>query len=71
MTDSKVSVTALKYHTTNGKAYNAGDTYEVPEGEVENLVAQGMARPTNEAKHDAKAASIAPPPATPPAPRLK
>ena len=38
-----VKVEALKYHTTAGTAYEVGDTYEVPEAGVDNLVNQGMA----------------------------
>lgn len=40
----KVSVTAIKYHTNNGKAYEAGDTYDVDPGDVDNLQANGMAK---------------------------
>lgn len=38
-----VKVEALKYHTNSGSEYEVGDTYEVPEDEVDNLVIQGMA----------------------------
>jgi hypothetical protein len=47
MADETVSVTALKYHTNKGQTYEAGDTYDVPAENVDNLVAQGMAKPTN------------------------
>ncbi len=40
-----VSVTALKEHTHDGKAYKTGDTYDVDASQVENLAAQGMATP--------------------------
>ena len=46
MADEKpkmVTVEALKYHTTAGEAYDVGDTYDVPEHAVENLITQGMA----------------------------
>ena len=56
MSEHTVSVTALKSHTNHGKAYAAGDMYDVPAADVENLVAQGMAKPSAEAKADAKAA---------------
>lgn len=36
-------VEALKYHTTAGKAYDVGDTYDVDDAAVENLSVQGMA----------------------------
>lgn len=39
----KVKVEALKFHTNSGESYDVGDTYEVDEGAVENLVHQGMA----------------------------
>lgn len=47
-----VSVTALKFHTIHGKAYEAGATYDVDPSEVDNLMAQGMAKPSEQ---DAKA----------------
>lgn len=37
-----VSVTAKKYHTLNGAAYDAGCTYDVEDDQVDNLVNQGM-----------------------------
>jgi len=37
-----VKVTAKKYHTHKGKAYNEGDSYSVDSADVENLVAIGM-----------------------------
>ena len=40
----KVSVTALKYHTNEGKEYQEGDEYEVDASKVDNLVANGMAK---------------------------
>jgi len=48
----KVSVTALKFHTHDGKAYEAGDTYSVDETLVESLAAQGMAKPSDEVEQD-------------------
>jgi hypothetical protein len=39
----KVKVEALKYHTNAGEAYEVGETYEVDEAAVDNLVHQGMA----------------------------
>jgi hypothetical protein len=42
-TPKTVTVTTLKWHTHGGKAYDVGDTYDVPESEVESLQAQGMA----------------------------
>ena len=47
----KVTVEALKYHTTAGEAYDVGDTYEVDESAVENLVVQGMAVRTDRVAH--------------------
>jgi hypothetical protein len=55
----KVSVTALKFHTHDGKEYKEGATYDVDEAMVENLVAQGMAKPSDEVKADAKDAAAA------------
>ena len=40
---AKVTVEALKYHTTAGQEYQVGDTYDVDEGAVDNLALQGMA----------------------------
>jgi len=48
MADEKVSVTALKYHTHGGEAHEEGDAYDVDAADVDNLVAQGMAKPTHE-----------------------
>jgi hypothetical protein len=45
-----VSVTALKDHTHDGKAYKTGDTYTVDAAQVESLAAQGMAAPVAAAK---------------------
>ena len=61
MTDKpkKVSVTALKAHTHDGKAYDEGDTYDLDETLVESLKAQGMAKPSDEAEAEAKAAKAA------------
>jgi hypothetical protein len=39
----QVKVEALRYHTNAGEAYDVGDTYEVDETAVDNLVSQGMA----------------------------
>lgn len=39
----QVKVEALKYHTNAGEAYDVGDTYDVDEPAVDNLVHQGMA----------------------------
>jgi hypothetical protein len=38
----KVTVWALKDHTGNGEAHEAGESYEVAAEAVANLVAQGM-----------------------------
>jgi hypothetical protein len=54
-----VSVTALKDHTHDGKAYKTGDTYTVDASQVESLAAQGMAKPA-EAKPAAHAPSVKP-----------
>ena len=54
-----VTVTALTAHTHAGKAYDPGDTYELDEALVESLKAQGMAKPSDEAEADAKAAKAA------------
>ena len=44
MVDEKmVKVEALKFHTTAGEEYQVGDTYNVPESAVDNLVNLGMA----------------------------
>ena len=48
----KVSVTALKAHTYEGKSYDEGDTYSVPADQVENLVAQGMAKSSEDVEQD-------------------
>jgi hypothetical protein len=53
-----VKVEALKYHTTAGKEYQVGDTYDVPEDAVDNLVFQGMAVRTDRVEQ-AKAAGKA------------
>jgi len=50
----KVTVEAIKYHTNAGKAYQIGDTYEVDESAVDNLVAQGMALRADRVEHAAK-----------------
>lgn len=39
----KVKVEALKFHSNSGADYQVGDTYEVDEAAVDNLVNQGMA----------------------------
>lgn len=38
-----VKVESIKYHTNGGQAYEVGDTYDVAEDAVDNLVNQGMA----------------------------
>ena len=43
--EASVTVKALKYHTTEGKEYQEGDTYDVDASKVDNLVANGMAAP--------------------------
>ena len=58
-TPATVNVTALKDHTNGGKDYTTGDTYDVDADQVESLVAQGMAKPSAEAKQDGKAATAA------------
>lgn len=50
-TPKKVTVEALKYHTTAGESYDVGDTYDVDETAVDNLVAQGMAVRTDRVAH--------------------
>lgn len=52
MADEKpnmVSVEALQDHTAFGKAYKAGDHYEIPEQFLESVVAQGKAKRVGEA----------------------
>lgn len=39
-----VKVEALEYHTHEGKAYNAGDTYQIEAEMVDSIVAQKKAR---------------------------
>lgn len=58
-TSAKVSVTALKFHTRDGEEHQAGDTYSVEAHEVDNLVAQGMAKPSEQVKADEAAAKEA------------
>lgn len=58
-TSEHVSVTALKFHTRDGKEYQPGDTYSVEAHEVDNLVAQGMAKPSEQVKADEAAAKEA------------
>lgn len=41
-----VTVTALKYHTRQGVEHQAGHTYQVPEGDVASLTANGFAAVT-------------------------
>jgi hypothetical protein len=48
----KVTVTALKSHTHDGKAHQEGDTYPVDADQVENLRVQGMATPSDEVEQD-------------------
>lgn len=43
-----VNVTATEWHTYNGKAYEIGDTYEIPEDLVDSVVAQRKAKRTHE-----------------------
>lgn len=60
MADAKpktISVTALKYHTYQGKEYQEGASYDVEETQAENLVAQGMAKRTHDAPAPAPKAS--------------
>lgn len=40
----KVSVTALKYHTNDGKEYQEGDEYEVDAAKADSLVALSMVK---------------------------
>jgi hypothetical protein len=56
-----VKVEALKYHTNAGKAYQVGDTYEVDEAGVDNLVHQGMAVRVDRVAHAKKVAKPAKP----------
>jgi hypothetical protein len=42
------TVKALTNHTNAGDAHAEGDVYEVPDEQVENLVAQGMVARTDE-----------------------
>lgn len=39
----KVTVEAIKAHTNAGESYDVGDTYDVDEGAVESLAANGFA----------------------------
>ncbi len=52
-----VKVEALKDHSTAGKNYGVGDTYEVAEDAVENLAIQGMAVRTDRAAVAKKSAA--------------
>lgn len=54
-----VKVEALKYHTTDGREYQVGDKYDVPESAIENLAAQGMAVRVDRAAVARKARSAA------------
>ena len=49
-------VTALEYHTYNGKAYEIGDTYDAPDELIDTLKVQGKAAVTDP-KAAAKAAA--------------
>lgn len=60
-----IEVEALKDHSTAGKNYSVGDTYEVPEDAVENLAVQGMAVRTDRVAAAKKAAKPADAPAKP------
>lgn len=63
MADAKpvmVKVEAIKLHSTAGQAYDVGDTYEVPEADVDNLATLGMAVRVDRVAH-AKAAAKAKP----------
>lgn len=44
-----VTVKALEAHTTFGKSYDVGDTYEVDASLVDSLVVQGKAVPADHA----------------------
>lgn len=37
-----ISMTTIKYHTYLGQEHPIGDTYDVDESEVDNLVGQGL-----------------------------
>lgn len=56
---AKVSVTALKFHTREGHEYQEGDTYTVEAHELDNLVAQGMAKPSEQVEADEAAVKAA------------
>ena len=43
-----VSVTTLRYHTHAGAEHHEGDVYDVDAANVDNLIAQGMAKRTTE-----------------------
>ncbi len=45
-----VTVEATEYHSHDGKFYDVGDTYELEEGLVENIVGQRKARVVDEPK---------------------
>ena len=40
----KVTIEALESHTHAGKAYDAGDTYDVDAADADNLLVQGKAK---------------------------
>lgn len=42
-------VKALKWHTHQGQAHDIGEVYEVDAGDVDNLQAQQMAAPVEDA----------------------
>lgn len=52
-----IRVEALKVHSTEGKEYQIGDTYDVPESAVDNLATLGMAVRVDRAAHARKAAA--------------
>jgi len=64
-TPKKVTVEALKYHTTAGEEYQIGDTYDVDEAAVENLTTQGMAVRVDRVAHAKAAEKAAAKPAKP------
>lgn len=56
-----IDVEALKVHSTDGKEYQIGDKYQVPESAVANLQHLGMAIPVDRVARAKKAAKASKP----------
>ncbi len=62
MADEKpptVTVEALQFHTYNGKAYDAGDIYDVDPVLVDTLGVQGKAKPVEVVAYSKRAGKAA------------